>query len=133
MQVWGHRCAPTCFLAVISPDRSSSSYSALLYIQQLPLFEILIQPIDATDESLKQYQFYRFSKRTEYEYSSDFQKGLNTNMNTLLIFIKDRTPIRILFGFSKRTEYEYEYSLDFHKWPNTYTNTIKDVISGEIG
>ena len=42
---------------------------------------------------------------------------------TIRLFKNDRIRIRILFGFSKMTEYEYEYYSAFPKWPNTNTNT----------
>ena len=41
----------------------------------------------------------------------------NTNTNIIRFPKNDQIRIRILFGFSKMTEYEY-YSV-FQKWPNT--------------
>ena len=49
----------------------------------------------------------------------------NTNTNIIRLPKKDRIRIRILFGFSKMTEYEYEYYSIFQKWPNTNTNIIR--------
>ena len=43
----------------------------------------------------------------------------NTNTNIIRLPKNDRIRIRILFGFTKMTEYEYEYYSVFQKWPNT--------------
>ena len=49
----------------------------------------------------------------------------NTNTNIIRLPKNDRIWIRILFGFTKMTEYEYEYYSVSQKWPNTNTNIIR--------
>ena len=50
----------------------------------------------------------RISIKYKYEYYSAFPIWPNTNTNTIRFFKNDQIRIRILFGFSKMTEYEYE-------------------------
>ena len=52
----------------------------------------------------------------------------NTNTNTIRLFKNDQIRIRIIFGFSKMTEYEYEYYSAFQKWQNMNTIRIFKII-----